>query len=82
MQQTGNIFLARVAGVLKIIVQVPHNKRNAVGWACFPCAPKRIHPRSVIGGDVGPHHIESFVPRDELEGQEVGGDQAKLDKES
>ena len=60
--------------MLEVYVQVPHDERNAVSWACFPCLSKRIHPRSVIGGDVNPHHIESFVPRDELEGQEVGGD--------
>jgi hypothetical protein len=39
----------------------------------MPRHPKLIHPPSIVGGDADPHHIRPFIPRDKLEGQEVGG---------
>ena len=73
VKQISNVHLVLALGVLEIIIQVPQYKRNAVVRTGVPRCPKLIHPYSVVGGDVYPHHIESFIPHDELEGYEVGG---------
>jgi hypothetical protein len=61
-------------GVFKVEVEVTHDERGASSGARCSCRPERIRPRSVVGGDVYSHHVETFVPCDKLEGQEVGGD--------
>ncbi len=78
IKQVGNGLLPPVTRVFEACVQIPHYNRSAAVRAGVPRYPKCIHPRSVVGGDVYPHHIESFVPRDELKGQEVWGDHAEL----
>jgi hypothetical protein len=60
--------------VLKVYVELPHDKWGTFFRAHLSCCPKHIPPRCVVGCDVGPHHIESFVPHDKLKDQEDGGD--------
>ncbi len=64
VKQVGNGLLPLVTGVFEADVQIPHNYQSAAIRAGILCCLKRIHPRSVIGGDVYPHHIESFIPHD------------------
>jgi hypothetical protein len=51
---------------------------QSAGHASNAPRPKRTPNRNIIWGDVNPHHVELFVPRDKLEGQEVGGDHSGL----
>ncbi len=73
VQLIGNGLLTLVTGVLEVGVQVTHDNWNTAIRAGMPRRPKCIHPHNIVGGDVDPHHIKPFVPRDKLEGQEVGG---------
>ncbi len=59
--------------MLKVGIKVPHDDQNTAVRAGIPRRPNHIPPRSIVGGDVDPHHIEPFVPRDKLEGQKIGG---------
>jgi hypothetical protein len=76
IKQVSDCFLLLVARVFKAGVQIPHYDWSAAVRTGVPRCPKCIHPRSVVGGDEYPHHIESFISRDKLKGQEVGGDHA------
>jgi len=73
VQQVGDCCLPFVTGVFNINVEVAHDNGAAVGRARFPCRLKVISPPRVVGGDIYPHDVISFVTRHQLEGDEVGG---------
>jgi hypothetical protein len=52
VKQVGDGLLSLIARVFKAGVQIPHYDWSAVIRAGIPRCPKRIHPRSVVGGDV------------------------------
>ena len=73
VQQVSECRLPFVTGLFSINVEVAHDDGAAVGWARFPYRSKVVSPRHVVGGDVYPHDVISFVARHQLEGYEVGG---------
>jgi hypothetical protein len=59
--------------VSNVDVEIAHDKWGTVCWERLPGHPKVFSHLRVVGGDVDPHDIISFVTHHQLKGDEVGG---------
>jgi hypothetical protein len=63
---------------VQVNIEVTEEEGGAIHGAGGPCGAEIIHPHGVAGGDVHSHHKEAPASGEELEHQEVRGEDAHV----
>ena len=61
----------------KVDIQIPEQQRVTVRRTFVSGRTEVVHSRHVRGRDVGPHYVKSNSPHDQLEGQDIQGDDGR-----